>query len=279
MEEQEILIRNLDSTEELSICLAPPKNGFVPEIQREPGTATNNPRVQADIIYLCNPNNPTGAVMNHDQLKVFVDFAIERKSAIIYDAAYAEFISDDTLPRSIYEIPGAKDCAIELNSFSKDQGFTGLRLGFAVVPKSLSVRGEAGKIHSNWNRRQCTKFNGASNIIQAGGLAALTEEGQAEGRGLVEGYMENARIIREGVLETGLTVHGGTNAPYIWVETPNEMSSWDFFDKVLNETHIVGTPGSGFGPSGEGFFRLSAFGHKGDIEAAVKSIKENLQLD
>ncbi|MFH1307788.1 MAG: LL-diaminopimelate aminotransferase [archaeon] len=237
------------------------------------------PAQKVDLIYLCSPNNPTGAVTTKDQLKKFVDYALENKAIIIFDAAYSDFISDKSLPKSIYEINGAKKCAIEINSFSKSAGFTGVRLGWTIVPEDLTAEGTShGEINNLWNRRQCTFFNGASNIAQEGGLKALSSKGQKECQELIEYYMENARIIREGLKQIGLKVYGGINAPYIWLKTPNKMNSWEFFDKLLNEAHVVGTPGSGFGPCGEGFFRLSAFGHREDIQQAIKSIQENLKL-
>lgn len=247
-------------------------------------TSENNfmpdpPREDADLIYLCSPNNPTGAVATHRELQRFVDYARERGAIIIYDASYAEFITDPGLPRSIYEVEGAFECAIEINSFSKWAGFTGVRLGWSIVPRALAAgESEPGEIHNLWLRRQTTFFNGASNIAQRGGLAVLTPEGLKECAALVNYYMENARIIREGLQGMGLTVYGGVNAPYLWLKAPGGLASWDFFDKLLNEAHVVGTPGSGFGPSGEGYLRLSAFGHRTDIEEAVKSLKENLKL-
>lgn len=245
------------------------ENNFFPEV----------PNQKVDLIYLCSPNNPTGVVATHEQLKKIIDYAIENKAVIIFDAAYSAFISDENLPKSIYEVEGAKKCAIEINSFSKFAGFTGVRLGWTVVPKELVVEGvENGKVNSLWTRRQTTFFNGASNIVQAGGLTALSEEGKKENQKTIDYYMENAKIIREGLTSLGIKCFGGTNAPFIWLKVPNNMTSWEFFDKLLNETHVVGTPGSGFGPSGEGYFRLSAFGHKEDIDEAVKSIKENLKL-
>jgi LL-diaminopimelate aminotransferase len=245
------------------------ENNFFPEVPKE----------KVDLIYLCSPNNPTGAVTTKDQLKNFVDYAIENKTVIIFDAAYSAFIKDENLPKSIYEIKGAKQCAIEINSFSKSAGFTGVRLGWTVVPKELVIEGnEEGKVNALWNRRQCTFFNGASNIVQEGGLAALSEDGKKESQEIINYYMNNAKLIREGLESIGITCFGGTNAPYVWMKTPNGMKSWEFFDKLLNECHVVGTPGSGFGPSGEGYFRLSAFGHKEDIKKAIKSIKENLKL-
>ena len=245
------------------------KNGFVPM----------PPKEHADLIYLCSPNNPTGAVATKKQLKAFVDFAIKHKSVLIFDAAYSEFISDKTLPRSIYEIPGAQKCAIEINSFSKMAGFTGVRLGWTVIPLELVIeKTEKGEVNKLWNRRQTTMFNGASNIVQEGGLAVLSKEGQRECKKIITYYMENAKIIKKALEKLGLTVFGGENAPYIWIKTPKNMSSWEFFDKLLNETHVVGTPGSGFGPGGEGYFRLSAFGHRENIEKAVQSIQKNLKI-
>ena len=244
-------------------------NGFIPEV----------PDGKVDLIYLCSPNNPTGAVATKEQLQGFVDYARKHRAVIIYDSAYAAFISDPSLPRSIFEVEGASECALEISSFSKEAGFTGVRLGWSVVPKALTCEGaEAGNVHRLWNRRQSTMFNGASNIVQEGGLAVLSGQGQQECRAMVAYYMNNARTIKKGLESLGLTVYGGVNAPYVWMQTPGGISSWAFFDTLLNETHVVGTPGSGFGPSGEGFFRLSAFGHAEDIQAAVTSIQENLSL-
>jgi LL-diaminopimelate aminotransferase len=244
-------------------------NGFFPAV----------PQQKADLIYICSPNNPTGAVATRDQLKMFVDYAREHKAVILFDAAYAQFIKDGSLPRTIYEIDGAKECAIEINSFSKSAGFTGVRLGWSVVPKALVVEGtEPGKVNALWNRRQTTFFNGASNIVQEGGLAALTEQGQNQCQETIDHYMGNAQIILAGLQKMGIKTYGGDNAPFIWMKTPAEMKSWDFFDKMLNEAHVVCTPGAGFGPSGEGFVRLSAFGHRENIEAAVASIQKNLRL-
>ena len=244
-------------------------NGFFPE----------PPKQKVDLIYLCSPNNPTGAVATKEQLKKFVEYARKNKAVIIFDSAYAAFISDPSLPRSIYEIEDAKECAIEINSFSKSAGFTGVRLGWAIVPKSLVTQdAPAGKTNVLWNRRQCTMFNGASNIVQEGGLVALSEKGLAENQKIIDYYMENARTIRKALEEKGFKVFGGTNAPYLWVKTPNGMKSWDFFDKMLSEAKVVITPGSGFGPSGEGYFRVSSFGHKENVAKAVESIKNNLKL-
>jgi LL-diaminopimelate aminotransferase len=245
------------------------ENGFFPEL----------PTQKVDLIYICSPNNPTGAVATKEQLKTFVDYANEHKAIIFYDSAYAAFITDPDLPRSIYEIDGAEKCAIEFNSFSKTAGFTGVRLAWTIVPKACQTEdSEPGKLHALWTRRQNTFFNGASNVVQSGGVAALSPEGRRQTDEQVAFYLENARIINEGLTSLGITTYGSDNAPYVWLKTPNGLSSWDFFDKLLNECHVVGTPGSGFGPAGEGFFRLSAFGHRANVEKAVQSIKQNLQL-
>lgn len=237
------------------------------------------PKDKVDLIYICSPNNPTGAVATHDQLKTFVDYARKNKAVIIFDAAYAAFIKDPKLPRTIFEVEGARACALEINSFSKEAGFTGVRLGWTIVPKALVCQdGEPGRAHKLWFRRQTTMFNGASNIVQHGGLAVLSPEGQQGCQKLIDYYMANARKIRTGLESLGLKCFGGVNAPYIWLQTPGGMSSWEFFDKLLNEAHVVGTPGAGFGPAGEGYFRLSAFGHAEDVEAAVASIQKNLKL-
>jgi LL-diaminopimelate aminotransferase len=239
-------------------------NGFFPSV----------PESRVDLVYLCSPNNPTGAVATKAQLATFVDYARRHKAVILFDAAYSAFIRDPALPRSIYEVPGAKACAIEINSFSKSAGFTGVRLGWAVVPKDLEIEDSPpGKVNSLWYRRQSTFFNGPSNIVQAGGAAALSPRGRAECGGMVDYYMQNARIIREAMTNLGFTCYGGENAPYIWMQTPGGMASWDFFDRLLTDAHVVTTPGSGFGPSGEGFIRLSAFGTRSDTERAVASIR------
>ena len=245
------------------------ENGFFPPL----------PDSKVDLIYLCSPNNPTGAVATKDQLKSFVDYALEHKAIIFFDSAYSAFITDPQLPRSIYEVEGADKCAIEFNSFSKTAGFTGVRLAWTIVPKACEAEDvPAGKLHSLWTRRQNTFFNGASNVVQSGGLAALSSDGKAQTAQQVAFYLENARIINEGLKSLGITTYGGGNAPYVWMKAPGGLTSWDFFDKLLNECHVVGTPGSGFGPAGEGFFRLSAFGHRENVERAVASIKSKLAI-
>lgn len=245
------------------------ENGFIPEV----------PKQKVDLIYLCSPNNPTGAVATKEQLKAFVDYAIANKSVIIFDSAYSEYITEEGYPHSIFEIEGAKKCAIEINSFSKFSGFTGVRLGWTIVPKELECENAPGGVlNAMWNRRQCTFFNGASNIAQAGGYAALIGEGYEQSRALVEYYLENARIIREGLAKVGLTVYGGVNSPYIWAKTPNNMESWAFFDILLDKCHVVVTPGSGFGPAGTHFIRVSSYGHRENVVEAMRMIEENLKI-
>jgi len=239
------------------------ENGFIPEI---PG-----PHVPApELIYLCFPNNPTGSTISAIDLQDWVDYARRNGSIIFYDAAYEAYITED-LPHSIYEIEGARECAIEFCSFSKTAGFTGIRLGFTVVPKELRLDGVA--LNSLWARRQSTKFNGASYLTQRAGEAVYGEQGQREIRETITYYQDNARIIREGLLAMGWSVFGGKNAPYIWLKTPNNLSSWDFFDLLLNKAGVVGTPGSGFGPAGEGYFRLTAFGSAENTAAAIERIR------
>jgi LL-diaminopimelate aminotransferase len=260
---------NIIAGKKIIFLEASEENNFMPNIPSE----------KADIIFLCSPNNPTGAVMNKAQLKKFVDFALAQKAIIIFDAAYSEYIQDKNLPRSIYEIEEAKSCSIEIQSFSKSAGFTGVRLGWTIVPKDLVMEGSLpGALNQLWLRRQTTMFNGASNIVQEGGLAILSEQGQKETTEQIKYYLENARIIKVGLETLGLKVWGGENAPYIWVKCPIGLTSWSFFDKLLNEAHVVSTPGSGFGKVGEGYLRLSAFGNRGNIEKAIKSIRENLKL-
>ena len=243
------------------------ENDFFPEV----------PKQKVDLIYLCSPNNPTGAVATREQLKTFVDYAREHDAVIIFDAAYSGFISDPSLPRSIYEIEGAETCAIEINSFSKLAGFTGVRLGWTIVPHKLTVEGtHPGEVQALWNRRQSTMFNGASNVVQPAGVAVLSKQGQKECQVLIDYYMTNARLIREGLSDVGIVTFGGVNAPYIWAKTPHGLDSWEFFDKMLNQAHVVVTPGAGFGSQGEGYFRLSAFGDRANVQKAVKNIEANL---
>jgi LL-diaminopimelate aminotransferase len=237
------------------------------------------PDRRVDLIYLCYPNNPTGAVMTRSVLARWVDYARANEAVLLFDAAYEAYIRDPEIPHSIFEVDGAREVAIEFRSFSKTAGFTGTRCAFTVVPKEARGRtagGELANLNALWLRRQTTKFNGAPYIVQRGAAAVYTDEGRAQSRAIIDEYMENARIIREGMQAAGLTVYGGRNAPYVWVKTPPGLSSWDFFDKLLNEAHVVGTPGSGFGPSGEGFFRLTGFGRKAETEEAVERIKKRI---
>lgn len=246
-----------------------------------PVTADNNfvadlPTEPVDIIYLCYPNNPTGTVATRETLQKWVDYAKANNSLIMYDAAYEAFVSDDSIPRSIYEIDGAREVAIEFRSFSKNIGFTGVRCAFTVVPKDLKVTASCGtsvSLHQLWNRRQSTKFNGASYVVQRGAAAAYSPEGRTQMKSLIDFYMTNARLLREGLESVGITVYGGEHAPYVWLQTPNNLSSWDFFDLLLSKGHLVGTPGSGFGAAGEGYFRLSAFNSRENVETAIQRFK------
>ena len=237
------------------------ENNFIPEFPEE------NP----DLIYLCIPNNPTGTTITKSQLQEWVDYANKIGAVIIYDAAYEAYITEEDVPHTIFECEGARTCAIELRSFSKNAGFTGTRLGFTVIPKDLKC-GDVS-LHSLWARRHGTKYNGAPYIIQKAGLACYTEEGKAQLKEQVAYYMNNARVIKEGLSNAGFTVFGGVNAPYIWLKTPDKMTSWEFFDYLLEKGNIVGTPGSGFGPSGEGYFRLTAFGSHENTLRAMERIK------
>lgn len=237
------------------------ENGFAPEL----------PKTVPDIIYLCFPNNPTGATVTKDRLQEWVDYANKNGSVIIYDAAYEAYISEENVPHTIYECEGARTCAIELRSFSKNAGFTGVRLGFTVIPKDLKVDGVS--LHSLWARRHGTKYNGAPYIIQRAGEAVYSEQGKKETAGLVAYYMKNASYILNGLKDAGYTVSGGINAPYIWLKAPNGMTSWEFFDYLLTTANVVGTPGSGFGPSGENYFRLTAFGSYENTVEAVERLK------
>jgi LL-diaminopimelate aminotransferase len=250
-----------------------------------PISADNNftaaiPEQKVDLIYLCFPNNPTGATATKAHLQDWVTYAKENGSLILFDAAYEAFITDSKIPHSIYEVPGARDCAIEFRSFSKNAGFTGTRCAFTVVPKTLKVKasdGSAVDLHRLWNRRQSTKFNGVSYIVQRGAEAVYSDAGQAQISDLIRFYLENARIIREQLSAAGITTYGGVNAPYVWVKTPHGLSSWDFFDKLLHACHVVGTPGSGFGAAGEGYFRISAFNSRANVENAMARITEKFK--
>ena len=239
-------------------CMA--ENDFVPELPKE----------VPDMIYLCYPNNPTGAVITKEQLQEWVDYAQKVGAVILYDAAYEAYIASDEIPHSIYECEGAKSCAIEFHSFSKNAGFTGVRLGYTVVPKELKCGGVS--LHDLWARRHGTKYNGAPYIVQKAGAAVYTKEGKAQIKNQISYYMENASMILEGLKQAGYQVYGGVNAPYIWLKTPGRMSSWEFFDELLKNANVVGTPGSGFGPHGEGYFRLTAFGTHENTKKALERI-------
>lgn len=251
-----------------------------------PITADNNftaeiPTQKVDLIYLCFPNNPTGATASKEHLQAWVDYARAHGSIIFFDAAYEAFITDPNIPHSIYEIEGARDCAIEFRSFSKNAGFTGTRCAFTVVPKTLTAKAADGsdvELWNLWNRRQSTKFNGVSYIVQRGAEAVYSEAGQAQVKELIGFYMENARIIREKLTAVSIAVYGGVNAPYVWVKTPNGLSSWDFFDKLLSNCNVVGTPGSGFGAAGEGYFRISAFNSRENVEEAMQRIADKFKV-
>ena len=243
------------------------ENNFVPEL----------PAKHVDVVYLCYPNNPTGTVISRSELKKWVDYALANDVLIMYDAAYEAYIQDEDIPHSIYEIEGAKKCAIEFHSYSKTAGFTGVRCGYTIIPKELmavSAGGDKVSLNHLWNRRQCTKFNGTSYITQRGAEAIYTEEGKKQTKETIAYYMENARIMREAFTELGMKFFGGKNAPYIWLKTPGNMTSWEFFDEMLHKINVVGTPGVGFGPSGEGFFRFTAFGSKEDCTEAMRRLKE-----
>lgn len=242
-----------------------PENGFVPEIPKE----------KVDIIYLCYPNNPTGATATREQLTAWVKYARDNGSVLLYDAAYEAFIQDPAIPRSIYEIEGARDCAIEFRSFSKNGGFTGVRCAFIVIPKGLTGTTKDGTkqaLHPLWSRRHSTKFNGTSYIVQKGAEALYSDEGKAQVRALIEHYMGNAKLLVEACKQVGLPVFGGANAPYVWVGCPNGLTSWQMFDKMLNEANVVITPGSGFGSAGEGYFRISAFNSRANVEEVCRRL-------
>ena len=239
--------------------------------QKENGYLPQLPGEVPDLIYLCFPNNPTGAVMKKDQLQSWVDYAKEHGCVILFDAAYEAYIHESDVPHSIYECEGAKECAIEFRSFSKTAGFTGLRLGYTVVPRELEIEGVS--VRDLWARRHGTKYNGAPYIIQRAGEAVYSEEGRRQIEEQIAWYMGNAAIIREGLLEAGYEVSGGVNAPYIWMKAPGDMTSWEFFDLLLQKANVVGTPGSGFGPHGEHYFRLTAFGNRENTIEAVERIR------
>lgn len=242
------------------------ENDFKPELPKE----------RVDLIYLCFPNNPTGIVLDKNELEKWVKYARENKSIILYDAAYEAFITEENIPHSIYEIDGAKEVAIEFKSYSKTAGFTGVRCGYVVIPEELkgyTENGEEISLNKLWNRRTCTKFNGTPYITQRAAQAIYTEEGQKQIRENINYYLENAKIIREGLEKAGFKVYGGVNSPYIWLKIPEGMTSWEFFDKLLDEANVVGTPGSGFGPHGEGYFRLTAFNTKENTVEAIERIK------
>jgi len=241
------------------------ENNFFPTVDEFP---------KSDLIYICSPNNPTGAVATKQQLKELVDFAKANKSIIIFDAAYSEFVMDESLPKSIFEIEGSREVAIEVNSFSKSIGFTGVRLGWSVVPNELKFD-DGTPVRNDWNRIVSTVFNGASNIVQKAGLASLEPQGIEEMKGLVSFYLENAKIINSILIEKGIKTYGGLNSPYIWAHFPEEKS-WDVFERILTESHIITTPGAGFGPAGESFVRFSAFGQRDNVEEAVERLKKNL---
>lgn len=246
-----------------------------------PCTAENNftpplPKERADVVYLCSPNNPTGTALTRDALKAWVDWAREEGALILFDAAYERFITDSDVPHTIYEIDGAKECAIEFRSFSKTAGFTGTRCAYTVVPRELKGSdGKGGTVRLNemWNRRHTTKFNGVSYIVQRGAAAAYTEEGRKQIDAVIREYLENAKIILNGLEKIGIKAWGGKNSPYVWLKTPGNMSSWDFFDRLLEDVQVVGTPGAGFGRCGEGYFRLTAFNTKENTEKAIERIE------
>ncbi len=241
------------------------RNNFLPKL----------PEKKVDILYLCFPNNPTGATITKKELKKWVDYALQNKSLILFDAAYEAFIQDNDIPHSIYEIEGAKDCAIEFRSFSKNAGFTGVRCAFTVIPKDLkglSSTNEEIELWPLWNRRQSTKFNGVSYVVQKGAEAVYSPEGKKQVKGLIDFYMENAKIMKNKLQNSGYKVYGGDNAPYIWIKVPDQMTSWDFFDFLLQKVSVVGTPGSGFGLAGEGYFRLSAFNSRSNVLDAMERI-------
>lgn len=262
------------------------QNGKWSNVTYLPCTAENNfipelPKEKVDLIYLCLPNNPTGTTLTKEQLKVWVDYAVKNKAIILFDSAYEAFITQEEVPHSIYEIEGSKEVAIEFRSYSKTAGFTGTRCAYVVIPKELKVYTSEGKevgLNRLWYRRQATKFNGVSYIVQRGAEAVYSEEGQKQVKETIAYYLNNAAIIKSGLESIGIQVYGGVNAPYIWMKTPNGIDSWEFFDKLLSEANIVGTPGVGFGPSGQGYFRLTAFGNLENTLAAIDRFKTRLKI-
>ena len=257
--------------EGITYLSATAENDFTPELPSEP----------VDVIYLCYPNNPTGVVATKEALAKWVEYARANNSVIMYDAAYEAYITDPEIPHSIFEIDGARECAIEFRSFSKNAGFTGTRCAFTVIPKELTgkdVDGNNVDLRSLWSRRHNTKFNGVSYVVQRGAEAAYSDAGRQQIGDLVSFYLANARIILDTMTELGIDVYGGVNAPYVWVKTPGGMSSWDFFDKMLNEANVVGTPGSGFGASGEGYFRISAFNSRANVEEAMDRMRAKVSV-
>ena len=261
---------NMMSGRELVLLRADEKAAFTPAL----------PETRPDVIYLCYPNNPTGIALNRDQLKVWVDYARENGSIIIFDAAYEAFIQEDGIPHSIYEIAGAKEVAIEIRSFSKTAGFTGVRAGCTIVPKAIRLRSDDGRtisLNALWNRRQCTKFNGTSYISQRAAEAIYSPEGKSQTKAIIAYYMRNASLMRERLQKLGLQVYGGVNAPYLWVKCPASMGSWEFFDLLLNRLEIVTTPGAGFGSAGEGFIRITAFGNYEDCVEAMDRFSDYLK--
>ena len=257
---------NIMSGREVIYLPVTAENNFVPELPKE----------KVDMIYLCFPNNPTGTVLTKKELKKWVDYAKENNSVILYDAAYEAFITEENIPHSIYEVEGAKEVAIEFRSYSKTAGFTGVRCAYVVIPKELKGKtkdGEEVSYNKLWNRRTCTKFNGVSYIVQKAAEATYSEEGRKQIQENINYYLENARIIKQGLEKAGFTCYGGVNSPYVWLKVPDGMTSWEFFDELLEKANVVGTPGSGFGPHGEGYFRLTAFGTKENTIEAIERIK------
>ena len=259
------LYTNIMSGREVIYLPVTAENNFVPELPKE----------KVDMIYLCFPNNPTGTVLTKEELKKWIDYAKENNSVILYDAAYEAFITEENIPHSIYEVEGAKEVAIEFRSYSKTAGFTGVRCAYVVIPKELKGKtkdGEEVSYNKLWNRRTCTKFNGVSYIVQRAAEATYSEEGRKQIQENINYYLENARIIKQGLEKAGFTCYGGVNSPYVWLKVPDGMTSWEFFDELLEKANVVGTPGSGFGPHGEGYFRLTAFGTKENTQKAIERI-------